>query len=517
MEHGLSTATVRDVMLSGEISITPDDPVSALEQMMVESGWGQIPVVDPSGKLIGVVTRTDLIKHWALLHPAISPPQENVEPSTIEQALGVSVFALINAVADHARQHDVSMYMVGGSVRDLILQRPNLDIDFVIEGDAIAFAEDLVAAFGGESISYRPFGTAKWRFDASVVSRLNIAVDDVSMPDHIDFASARNEFYEHPTALPSVYNSSIKLDLHRRDFTINTLAVQLSPERAAYRILDFYGGLADLNNRTIRVLHSLSFVDDPTRILRAVRFEHRLDFTVEPRTLELIETALPMLRRITGERLRNELDLLLRETEPEQGLRIMRDRGILPAIHPAFEFPDAAATGFKTARQLRGELPAAIEDEDWTQFYWHLIMAHFMPDDVQSVCERLLIGQTSVKSYLQSADLNHNPGALAQENARISQIAARLDDVSEIAALAIWILGDKQIRERIARYLLEWRYIHPSVDGNTLKELGLRPGPCYAVILDRLRQAWFDGEITDSETENLLLAQLVEAYRGDCV
>jgi tRNA nucleotidyltransferase (CCA-adding enzyme) len=314
-----------------------------------------------------------------------------------------------------------------------------------------------------------------------------------------------------------VYNSSIKLDLHRRDFTINTLAVQLSPERAAYRILDFYGGLADLNNRTIRVLHSLSFVDDPTRILRAVRFEHRLDFTVEPRTLELIETALPMLRRITGERLRNELDLLLKETEPEQGLRIMRDRGILSAIHPAFEFPDAAAAGFKTARQLRGELPAAIEDEDWTLFYWHLIMAHLMPDDVQSVCERLLIGQTSVKSYLQSADLNHNPGALVQENARISQIAARLDDVSEIAALAIWILGDKQIRERIARYLLEWRYIHPSVDGNTLKELGLRPGPCYAVILDRLRQAWFDGEITDSETENLLLAQLVEAYRGDCV
>jgi tRNA nucleotidyltransferase (CCA-adding enzyme) len=515
MEHGLSTATVRDVMLSGEISLTPDDSVSTLEQVMVESGWGQIPVVDSSGKLIGVVTRTDLIKHWALLHPVISPPQDRVEPAAIEQVLGVSVFALINAIADHARHHDISMYMVGGAVRDLILQRPNLDIDFVIEGDAIAFAEDLVSAFGGESISYRPFGTAKWRIDDLVVARLNLAVDDASMPDHIDFASARNEFYEHPTALPSVYNSSIKLDLHRRDFTINTLAVQLSPERAAYRILDFYSGLADLNNRTIRVLHSLSFVDDPTRILRAVRFEHRLGFAIESRTLELIETALPMLRRITGERLRKELDLLLKETEPEQGLRTMRDRGILSAIHPAFEFADDAAAGFKTARQLKGEFPIVVDD--WKQVYWHLIMAYLSLDNVQSVCERLLIGQSFVKSYLQAADLNHNPGALAQDDALVSQIVARLDGVSEITAIAIWILEEKLIRERIARYLLEWRYIRPSADGNTLKELGLRPGPCYAVILDRLRQARFDGEITDAESEKTLLAQLVEAYRGDCV
>src|SRR5262249_31707917 len=153
--------------------------------------------------------------------------------------------------------------------------------------------------------------------------------------DHIDFAMARSEFYEYPTALPTVSSGTIEQDLHRRDFTINTLAVQVSPTFG--RVLDFYGGLSDLQAGLIRVLHDLSFEDDPTRILRAARFETRLGFQIEPHTAELIQTALPMLRRITGERVRNELLLLLREKQPERGLLALQSRGGLEAIHPAFK------------------------------------------------------------------------------------------------------------------------------------------------------------------------------------
>ncbi|MBZ0278549.1 MAG: CBS domain-containing protein, partial [Anaerolineae bacterium] len=316
--HELKDITVREIMNGGTITLTPDDSIMTLEQRMVASGWGQIPVLDDAGKLLGIVTRTDLIKHWATIHPAAPQAENRIPKGLIAQVQGDAISILVNVILDYAQETSASVFMVGGAVRDLLLRRRNLDLDFVIEGNAVQLAENLCGLFGGTVSSFQPFGTAKWTLDETVAARMNVAPDD--LPHHIDFATARNEFYDHPTALPTVYHSSIKLDLQRRDFTVNTLAVQLSPRPAMGRILDFYGGLHDLQGRLIRVLHSLSFVDDPTRILRAVRFEHRLGFTIEPRTAELIETALPMLGRITGERVRNELLLLFKEPEPENAL-----------------------------------------------------------------------------------------------------------------------------------------------------------------------------------------------------
>ncbi|MBZ0292399.1 MAG: CBS domain-containing protein, partial [Anaerolineae bacterium] len=303
VEHGLGNLTIREIMTAGEVTLHPYDSVQALEQKMVESGWGQIPVVDDHDQLIGIVTRTDLIKHWANTHPAHAQEEHRFSIDRIEETLGTSVAQLVRVIAEHAQSSRLNLYLVGGVVRDLMLQRPNYDIDFVVEQSGIEFARSLHDSFGGDIHSFQPFGTAKWLITDEVVS--NLKIDRDQLPKHIDFATARNEFYEHPTALPTVYRSSIKLDLQRRDFTINTLAIQLSPETASGQILDFCGGEADLQAGLIRVLHSLSFVDDPTRILRAMRFKRRLGFTIEARTAELISTALPMLRRITGERIRN--------------------------------------------------------------------------------------------------------------------------------------------------------------------------------------------------------------------
>lgn len=506
VEHGLGHLTVRDIMSAGEVTLSLDDSVSTLEQTLVTSGWGQIPVADHDGNLAGIVTRTDLIKHWARTHPAASAVQPHVSLDEIENVIGAGPAALINAVALLAQEANVRLYLVGGAVRDLLLRRRNLDLDFVAEGSAIHLAEALRSRFGGRVSSHRPFGTAKWILDAEVTAKLGISPG--TLPDHVDFATSRNEFYEHPTALPTVYNSSIKLDLQRRDFTINTLAVQLSPAGALGHILDFYNGLQDLDQRLIRVLHSLSFVDDPTRILRAVRFEHRLGFLIETRTAQLIETALPMLRRITGERLRNELTLLLREEEPEKGLLKLQRRGITEAIHPAFVFDEQVAGAFENAREL--VLPWPVPALDMAAFYWHVIACAAPFDKLHFLLERLVFGKTQMQSMLDAARLVHTPGPLTDPQARPSQIVNLLDGRAEIGLLTAWLMcAHELMRERLQRYMLEWRHIYPITNGHSLRELGLPPGPRYRVILDALRAARLDGQINTDDEERELLEKLI--------
>lgn len=511
LEHGLRGSAIRDVMVGGPVTLTPDDSVSTLEQTMVQSDWGQIPVVDRAGDLIGIVTRTDLIKHWAKVHPAATVPEHTVDSQQITDVLGDPIHRLIEAVSHVARQQGHSMYIVGGVVRDLLLERPNYDIDFVLESDAIAYAESLCAQYGGKVNSYPPFGTATWFPDHAAAAAIGVSLDDI--PDHVDFATARNEFYAHPTALPSVYHGSIKLDLHRRDFTINTLAVQVSPEATAGRLLDFYGGLDDLRDGQIRALHSLSFVDDPTRVLRAVRFEHRLGFSIESRTAELIDSSRPMLRRITGERVRNELKLVLKEDRPEEPLSWLQERGILEAIHPDFVFNPEAARDFQRAREQREAWPFQPERE--RHLLWALIMARIEPEKIPDLGERLLFRQSFIRHFVDAATLCRDPGPLIDPNATPSAIVRRLDGVGDLALLTAWVTCAALQHERIEQYISTWRQVRPIANGNTLKAMGLPPGPEYAHILSRLRDAWLDGDVSDEASERALLETLIKDIDDD--
>jgi tRNA nucleotidyltransferase (CCA-adding enzyme) len=512
VEHGLGQLTVREIMTGGNVTLSPDDPVSSLEQRMVESGWGQIPVLSEDGRLIGIVTRTDLIKHWARTHPTLpAPPPDIVTEERIFHVLGKPAGAVIDTIAEHAQQLKLNVFMVGGVVRDLVLGRQNLDIDFVVEGDAIEFAGGLCARFGGEISSFRPFGTAKWKLDQRVADTLRLVAD--SLPDHVDFATARNEFYEHPTALPTVYSGSIKLDLGRRDFTINTLALQLSPVMLQGHILDHYGGLRDLHERIIRALHSLSFVDDPTRILRAIRFERRLNFTIEPRTAELMQTAMPMLGRITGERVRNELTLLLRESEPAQSLLLLQGRGILKAIHPAFIVHENIMEQFDRANSTPLFAPVA----DITDLYWHIIALHVPLESLADFCERLMFGKTMSESMLAAARLAQEADSLTDPNLRPSHIVQKLEGIPDLALLTVRFGYENLfVQNRIQQYATEWRHVRPKTDGHALRERGLPPGPCYGQLLNRLRVARLDGEVEDDREEVKLLDHLLgEGFCND--
>ena len=299
------------LMDAGAVTIRPEATLDELQQLMATSGWGQIPVVDNEGELIGIVTRTDLLKTLEGAPPAALPGRMNLS-SKLEAAMPPARLALLKYIADQAHEKHMASYIVGGFVRDLILDRPGLDFDIVVEGDAIGLARRLEAQHGGRLVIHSQFGTAKWeireiaeKLCAEIPTMKEMNPDD--LPEFLDLISARTEFYDYPTALPTVERSSIKLDLHRRDFTINTLALRLDG-RYYGDLYDYWGGLGDLQKGVVRVLHSLSFVDDPTRMMRAIRFEQRFGFKIDQRTLQLIDEARPLVRQVSGDRLRHELN-----------------------------------------------------------------------------------------------------------------------------------------------------------------------------------------------------------------
>ncbi|MEN4099516.1 MAG: CBS domain-containing protein, partial [Anaerolineaceae bacterium] len=240
--------TAASLMNAGEVWVHPFDSIERLQQVMSTSGWGQVPVTDAdSGEVIGIVTRTDLLK---TLSRREEPVQEKPNlAQRLETALPPAMLALLQVISAQAHHHRQAAYIVGGFVRDLILERPSLDFDVVVEGDAIALARSLARHYGGRVVSHSRFGTAKWHIgdsSAEVLRHLPAAVKlkPEDLPKTLDLISARTEFYDYPTALPTVERSSIKLDLHRRDFTINTLALRLDGRHYG-NLYDYWGGLAD--------------------------------------------------------------------------------------------------------------------------------------------------------------------------------------------------------------------------------------------------------------------------------
>jgi tRNA nucleotidyltransferase (CCA-adding enzyme) len=502
IEHGLHQTTVREVMQAGQHTLSPSDSVSALEQLMVESGWGQIPIVN-DGQLIGIVTRTDLLKHWAKTHPVQKPPHADRSVENLELTLGSSTAQLVKLIAEHAQQKRLSSYLVGGIVRDLLIGRPNRDVDFVVEGDAIEFANDLMKRYGGTVNSFKPFGTAKWYLDEKVAETMQVALSD--LPRTVDFATARNEFYEHPTALPTVYSGSIKLDLARRDFTINAMAIQISPASAYGRLVDYYGGLVDLEKHKVRVLHSLSFVDDPTRILRGIRFSARYNFPFESRTAELIHTALPMLGRITGERLRNELTLLFKEDAPEKALNNIKALQVDRAVHAKFFVDEASINAIQRIKE-----PSPAWADEPLMLYWHVLFAPIPFADIPEIAERLLMSQVLARRIYQTAQIWQD-NRLSAETTPVSELVYLLEEVQPISLQALWIFDTRAfVRERLEKYVSTWQHLQPKTDGNTLKAMGLTPSPQFAKILKRLRQAWLNAEVTTHEQETAFLDELLK-------
>ncbi len=497
MHHKLANAPIKNFMRK-PVAVSPDDSLETLRALMIETDIGQVPVVDAKRKeIIGIVTRTDLIKQWG----AARPTRAGDMAARLEKWLPPELLALLRDVSEAAQKLNYSVYIVGGFVRDLLLNQPNLDLDLVVEGDAIALAKRLAKKRGGRVHGHTRFGTAKWIMPADA-SRGSVSAS-AAQTDHLDFTTARTEFYAHPSALPEVETSSIKQDLRRRDFTINTLAICIDPERYG-QLLDPFGGEADLQRGIIRVLHNLSFIEDPTRILRAVRLEQRLGFKIEPRTAQLIGDALDTLHRVSGERVRHELTLIVQESEPEKAMARLADLGVLRAIFPPLEFTEWHAQRFRAARDAGCKSIA----------FFGLLAYHLTQVEARDYAQRLKLSKAETETILQllalreemTAPLSQPPTAVAP-----SAIYRGLRDYSD-SALAIFALAtdDARVRERIELFRARLRGVTPELTGADLQQMGIPTGPTYRKILARLRDARLDGEITSRADEEKLVRQLID-------
>ncbi len=532
LRHNLGRAPISQFMTKGEFFVKPEDGLDAVRRLMVEQRIGQVPVINPNGtEIMGIVTRTDLINLWS------SPEQESTTQPNLSQQLAQrlspDLLDLLGQAGRLAHQRGDTLYIVGGFVRDLLLltppfnkvdnseieskTSPRFDLDLVVEGEAIALAEQLQQQYGGRVVSHRRFGTAKLLLARPIPFNPTATV----FLNSLDFVTARTEFYRHPSALPEVERSSIRLDLHRRDFTINTLALNLSSDRFG-ELLDFYSGQNDLQARLIRVLHSLSFVEDPTRMLRAARLLARLDCTLESRTAEHLHDALDLLARVSGERLYHELELIFRERWPALPLQQLDHLGILKAIHPALRVEEwqiqklaelaqlKNSEAFKTTELSPFAWPDAPTAPD-TVHYLGLLLFQLTEGEQTAMVERLnlRLQQRAIIHQLYTIR-GHLADIIAAEKA--SQLYHLLVTTTVEARQIAWLASDDDLaRHQLTSFQTALRQISPLIDGAYLKtEFQLPPGPIYRTILETLRDARLDGQVTTLADERAMAVGIIE-------
>lgn len=506
------------LMDAGSVSIQPGDSLESLQRLMADSGWGQVPVIDPkSEKIIGIVTRTDLLKTIAGRDSGIIEKRNLA--SEMDEYLPPASMGILKIISMTASELQLPIYLVGGFARDLLLGKPNLDLDFVVEGDAIVLAQTLSRKYGGKVTSHKKFGTAKWHLTTIKKNLVDnndhqLPFDFHVLPATIDLVSARTEFYEKPTALPIVSKGSIKLDLHRRDFTINTMAIRLDGYHFG-ELYDYWGGLNDLKKKKVRVLHSLSFVDDPTRILRAVRFEQRFGFSIEERTLQLMDAARNLIKDISGDRIRHELDQIFKEPKAPEILARMDQLNLIHAIHPLIEWNVKMLNEFQKfyTMDAREEWRFSSKETADLSLYgsYILFLSRLDFPSVNSVCSRLKIKNHLKLAILDANSLWRNLDGI--ELMQPSEIACLLENYSQVVIFSVHFLCANQAKKTLLeKFAKKWRWIEPKTTGDTLLELGFEPGSAYREILGKLKSAWINSEISTLKEEQKLLKVLLSKF-----
>ena len=422
--------------------------------------------------------------------------------------LPAGVRPVLAAVGEGARQTGARPYLVGGAVRDLLLGRPTTDLDLTVEGDTAALAGAVAAALGARATVYPEFGTATlhlpWRTWAEVgdpTARLPEGVDGL----HVDLATTRTERYPRPGALPVVQpGADLTADLRRRDFTLNAMAVALAADDAG-RLLDPYGGVADLAAGRLAVLHPASFVDDATRLVRGVRLAGRLLLRFAPETEALARAAVAegWLAALSAERRRHELELLLQEERPGPALAMARVLGILEQLHPSLRW-DAW-----TAERLRRSVPwvealprvrvrLALLAYRWSPETIEDAVTALQPDGATAEALRALPEWRTRRERLPAGTGSALVRALAGLPAATLAAARLAEDEPVVAPTLDWYITDGRARR-------------PRLGGDALRQLGLPPGPRYRPILEALWAAVQDDLLPDEAAEWAFLRQLVEA------
>ncbi|NWF52752.1 MAG: CBS domain-containing protein [Nitrospirae bacterium] len=505
--HGFGKGKSIDFTTTDAVTVTPDDPIRKVETIMIEQNQRFMPVVD-NGKIIGAITRTDLLRtlyEEFLRRRKIEETVVKEKPSVgrslssyLKSRFPKEVYELLKLSGEVAEELGFNAYLVGGSVRDILRGEENLDIDIVIEGDGIIFAKTLSERLNARVRSHQRFNTAQ-----VITDRLKL-----------DIATARTEYYESPAALPKVETSSIKKDLYRRDFTINTLAIKLNP-RDFGLLIDFFGGQRDLREKTIRVLHNLSFIEDPTRAFRAIRFSERFGFKISKHTENLIKSAVKMnlFEKLSGTRLYEEILLIFNETEPDKAIKKMSELGLLKVIHPALTFNEELELKLKSLFETVSwfNLLFLEEKTDRGILYLMELLSELKEEDAEEVLKRLS-PPPKIKEMITKGIHNAKEIVKRLPSEDPVEIYNLLKGMRlETILLAMAISKDRLKQKVISRYLTELRKIETFLKGEDLKKMGIKPGPAYSKILRELLEEKLRGHITSKEDEEKFVSAIAKS------
>jgi len=384
------------------------------------------------------------------------------------------------------------IYLVGGVVRDLLLGQANLDLDLVVEGNAIELAQRLKEVNQGEITTHPRFNTAKLRWDKWSV----------------DLTTARSETYGKPGALPKVTPNSIDNDLFRRDFTINAMAIHLNPGDYG-KLVDPYGGRSDLKKRAVRVLHEKSFIDDATRIWRGLRYEQRLDFHLERKTLGLLKRDIDMLDTISSDRIYYEIDCVLQEGYPEKVLRRADKLGVLAKLHPALEGNGWLAEKFEQARRLTSPQPPGIG------LYLALLAYPLTSEEAESLISRLNLPKSLAQTVRDAITLKGKIRLVSIPGLSPNSIYRFLDGYSYHALLANSLATQSpSASQNIRLFVNKLRHIETWLAGEDLIKMGVAQGPQVREVLEMLREARLDGKATTRQDEEKLVKSWLAQKRG---
>jgi tRNA nucleotidyltransferase (CCA-adding enzyme) len=490
--HGLSHAPVKSVMSSDVVTCGEDTPLAEVMRLVSAANSGRVPVVR-GGEVVGVVTRSDVLRALEAPHGEEGAGAAEGIAEKLDAVEHLRpVFEAVQAVSEPFE----GVYLVGGAVRDVLMGEPNFDVDIAVEGDGIAFGHALAEALGGRVRPHDRFGTAIVVYDGG----------------RVDVATARTEFYDSPGALPTVEQASIRQDLYRRDFTINAMAASLKGDDFG-RLVDYFGGLRDLGNGVVRVLHNLSFIDDPTRIFRAIRYENRYGLAMDAHTLALAKACVEMnlVGELSSARLRDELQALLSEERVGDSVRRLAELGIDRAIHPHLAVEEQSVELIEKIDHARAALAPATPA-------WRLRLAvlarRLRPDELYEWFERLKLRRRDADRIADAVAVGPRLPGLLDGTDRPAEVRALVEPHDPDGALFAYALADEPVRSRLEGYFADLREVGLEISGDDLAALGLRESPRVGAILDELLRRKLNGELDGRESEIEAAKELIAAPSG---
>ena len=498
---GMESEPIHIIMERDFEQVEPETAVDEIEDIIVNNQQTLVPVTE-NGKVTGIITRTDILinlyknvidesQRFYRKRLTSTPGYKNVK-QILKEKLPDEIYKLLEKIGEIADKEKINAYVIGGFVRDLIIGRKNLDVDVVVEGDAPAFAKKIAKELKGSLHTFEKFKTATVTINNGF---------------KIDFASARTEIYHAPGALPEVDTAPLKKDLFRRDFTINTLAIKINRKDFG-KLIDFFNGLKDIKEKKIRVLHALSFVEDPTRILRALRFAIRYRFDIGKHTEKLLRIAVNknLFRTVEGKRVYLELKHIFEEDNPLRIVNKMKEYDILKSISQGINWDKRKKDLFERIRKVINWHKLTFGNRKKV-VYPTLYFAAFLegvpgkelnrlfqnlsiPDDELKIIKNLIYRGKQLVKQIEKGNFTNS--------ALYKLLKSEKDEM-------LLYIAAKTENEKLMLKLLdlvgEWKEMKLAITGNDLKSFGLKPGPEFRKILENLKEKVIDKKIGNTYEE----------------